>query len=384
MKRRPVVLLLFGTRPEAIKLAPVNAALRARSESVDVRVVSTGQHDELLVSALSSLDMEIDRNLEIMRPDQGLYDIATACLAKLESTLRSLKPDVVVVQGDTASVFFGALAGFFQKIPIAHVEAGLRSGDKTAPYPEEMFRRMTDALADYLFAPTRVAEQNLIEEGIKPERINVTGNTVVDAVQALSRSGRPVENLELNTALESGKRIVLVTLHRRESFGARLREAFGALRTLALEWPEYLFVYPVHPNPNVVGPAREILSGIPNFRLLAPLSYVDLVAALSHAWLVFTDSGGIQEEAPSFGLPVLVVREVTERPEGPAAGIAALVGTSSERILQAGRELLGNEDARQRMTHAANPYGDGRAGERIADILLHRLTDSPRRTEDWN
>lgn len=183
--------------------------------------------------------MEIDRNLEIMRPDQGLYDIATACLARLESTLRSLKPDVVVVQGDTATVCFGALAGFFERIQIAHVEAGLRSYDKSAPYPEEMFRRMTDVLTDHYFAPTPAAERNLIAEGIKQQRINVTGNTVVDAVQALARSGRPIENVELNAALDSGKRLVLVTLHRRESFGEPLREAFGALRTLALERPEY-------------------------------------------------------------------------------------------------------------------------------------------------
>ncbi len=384
MKRTPVVLILFGTRPEAIKLSPVNAALRARPESVEVRVVSTGQHDELLASALSSLDMEIDANLEIMRPDQDLYDVATACLGRLGSTIRSLKPDVVVVQGDTATVFFGALAGFFEKLQIAHVEAGLRSYHKWAPYPEEMFRRMTDVLTDHYFAPTRAAKQNLIDEGFPEERINVTGNTVVDAVQALARSGRPIENAELDAVLNSGRRLVLVTLHRRESFGEPLREAFGALRTLALERPEYVFVYPVHPNPNVVGPAREVLGGIPNFRLLDPLSYADLVAVLSRAWIVFTDSGGIQEEAPSFGLPVLVLREVTERPEGLAAGVAALVGTSADKILRIGRELLENETARRDMAQAANPYGDGRAGERIADILLHRLTDTPRRTEDWS
>ncbi len=384
MKRTPVVLILFGTRPEAIKLAPVTAALRARPEAVDVRVVSTGQHDDLLVSALSSLDMEIDANLEIMRPDQDLYDIATACLARLGSTLRSLKPDIVVVQGDTATVFLGALAAFFEKLQIAHVEAGLRSHEKWAPYPEEMFRRMTDVLTDHYFAPTLGAKQNLIDEGIPGKRINVTGNTVIDAVKALARSGRPIENAELSAALSSGKRLILVTIHRRESFGEPIRESFGALRTLALEWPDYVFVYPVHPNPNVVGPAREILSGIPNFQLLDPLSYSDLVAALSSAWLVFTDSGCIQEEAPSFELPVLVLRNVTERPEGLAAGVAALVGTSADRIVRMGRELLGDEAARRRMAQAANPYGDGRAGERIADILLHRLTGAPRRTEDWS
>lgn len=384
MKRTPVVLILFGTRPEAIKLAPVAASLRGRPESVDVRVVSTGQHDELLESALPSLQLEIDLNFEIMRPDQDLYDIATACLAELRSAIRSLKPDVIVVQGDTATVFFGALAGFFEKVQVAHVEAGLRSYDKWAPYPEEMFRRMTDALSDHYFAPTRVAKQNLIDEGVSEARINITGNTVIDAVQALARSGRPIENAALSESLDSGKRLVLVTAHRRESFGEPIREVFGALRTLALEHADCVFLYPVHPNPNVTGPAHEILSGIPNFKLLEPLSYADLVAVLARAWLVFTDSGGIQEEAPSFGLPVLVLRELTERPEGVEAGVAALVGTSGERILKKGRELLGDEAARNRMAQAANPYGDGRAGERIADILLHGLIGSARQTEDWS
>jgi UDP-N-acetylglucosamine 2-epimerase (non-hydrolysing) len=384
MERRPRVLVLLGTRPEAIKLAPVVRALCAREEGLEVRAVSTGQHDDLLDSALGSLELEIDEDLEIMRPEQDLYDIGIECLESLRATLRSWKPDVVMVEGDTATVFFGALAGFFERAEVAHVEAGLRSNEKWAPFPEEVLRRLTDVLADHYFVPTLGAKENLLQEGVREDRVNVTGNTVVDAVQALARADVPIANRELAKIIKSNRRMVLVTAHRRESFGDPMTEAFGALRTLAEEHTDTTFVYPVHPNPNVQRPARHLLSGIPNFRLLEPLSYADLVSALSRAWLVLTDSGGIQEEAPSFGVPVLVMREVTERPEGVAAGIAALVGTSREAILERGRELLDDPAARRRMAQVRNPYGDGRAGERIADILIHRLLGVPRQTEDWD
>jgi UDP-N-acetylglucosamine 2-epimerase (non-hydrolysing) len=288
-----------------------------------------------------------------------------------------------VVEGDTATVFFGALAAFYERAQVAHVEAGLRSGEKWAPYPEEVYRRLTDVLTDHYFAPTHGAKRHLIAEGVAPERVNVTGNTVVDAVQALAAAGRPVADPSLRRILESGHRIVLVTAHRRESFGEPIREAFRALRTLAEEHLADSFVYPVHPNPNVRQPARELLSGMENFHLLEPLRYDDLVQVLARAWVVFTDSGGIQEEAPSFGVPALVMREVTERPEGLAAGVAVLVGTRRERILEWGRTLLDDPATRERMSGAGNPYGDGRAGERIADILLHRLLGVGRQTEDW-
>lgn len=377
------IVILMGTRPEAIKLAPVGRALRARPEGVDLTVVSTGQHDDLMESVLSDLDLSLDRNLGIMRPDQNLYDIGIECLAGLRDTLRALRPDILVVQGDTATVFFGALAGFYERCEVAHVEAGLRSHDKWAPFPEEMYRRLTDALADHFFAPTPGARENLVREGVAAERVNVTGNTVIDAVQRLASSATTIDNPELEAALGSGRRIILVTAHRRESFGEPIREALGALRTLAETHPEDLFVYPVHPNPNVQGPAREILGPVENFQLCEPLSYADLVQALSRAWLVITDSGGIQEEAPSFGVPVLVLRQVTERPEGVAAGAVEVVGTSRNRIIELGERLLDDEGAHRRMAQARNPYGDGHAGERIADILLHRALGVPRETEDW-
>ncbi|HSG80648.1 MAG TPA: UDP-N-acetylglucosamine 2-epimerase (non-hydrolyzing) [Gemmatimonadota bacterium] len=383
MTSKPVVLILFGTRPEAIKLAPVASALRARPEAARVHVISTGQHDDLLDDAVASFDMRIEEDLGIMKPNQDLYDIGVGCLEKLRPTLRRIKPDVVVVEGDTATVFFGALAAFYERAQVAHVEAGLRSRDKWAPFPEEIYRRLTDVVTDHFFAPTEGAKRNLLAESVPEDRINVTGNTVVDAVQALAGAGRPVEDAELQAGLDSGRRLVLVTAHRREAFGEPIREALGALRTLAEEHPDVLFIYPVHPNPNVRAVAGELLSKLENFRLLEPLRYSDLVAALSRAWIAITDSGGIQEEAPSFGCPVLVMREVTERPEGVEAGVAELVGTSREKILERGRLLLRDEEAHRRMAVAANPYGDGLAGERIADILLHRMTGIPRQTEDW-
>lgn len=383
MRRPPTVLILVGTRPEAIKLAPVAAALRERVEPLSLHVISTGQHEDLLDSALASLEMEVEENLGIMRPDQDLYDIGIGCLEGLRATLQRLKPDLVVVEGDTATVFFGALAAFYEGAQVAHVEAGLRTGDRRAPFPEEIYRRLTDVLADHYFAPTDRARRNLVAEGVPVERINVTGNTVIDAVATLVRQGREIENAGLRRCLDAGRRVVLITAHRRESFGEPIREAFGALKTLAEEHPDDLFIYPVHPNPNVRAPAEALLGDVANVKLLEPLSYSDLVRALSSAWITITDSGGIQEEAPSFGVPVLVMREVTERPEGVEAGVAELVGTSGKRILERGRALLGDESERNRMATARNPYGDGRAGARIADILLHRLTGTPRQTEDW-
>lgn len=372
------VLVVIGTRPEGIKLAPVIAALRSRAE-IETRVVLTGQHTDLMDQVIRAFDIRVDWDLGIMREGQNLYDIAFGAMTGLRDVVQAWSPEVVLVQGDTASVFFGALVGFFEKAQVGHVEAGLRSHDKFHPWPEEIFRRLTSVTTDMHFAPTARAADNLLAEGIAASAVFVTGNTVVDALLSVSEKALPIESEDLRSALASRKKLVLITAHRRESFGAPMREAFGAIRELADLHEEALFFYPVHPNPEVRAAAEETLSGHSRIVLTRPLGYFDLVAALKQAHLALTDSGGIQEEAPTFGTPVLVMREVTERPEGVAAGVSILVGTSREKILAQATRLL-KQNSRPRV---GNPYGDGHAAERIADIVVHRLTGAPRSRSDW-
>jgi UDP-N-acetylglucosamine 2-epimerase (non-hydrolysing) len=378
--RQKRVLVVVGTRPEGIKLAPVLHALRARAGSVESSLVLTGQHTDLLDQVLRVFDLRVDHDLGIMKEGQDLYDVAHGCLRELRGVVQAWEPDMMLVQGDTASVFFGALVGFFERVQVGHVEAGLRSGDKWRPYPEEILRRMTGVVADVHFAPTPGARQHLLDENVAPGSVHVTGNTVVDALQRIAAVPHEPVNAELRAALASERRLILVTAHRRESFGAPLREAFGALREIADRHEDVVLLYPVHPNPNVRRPADEVLGGHERIMLTAPLDYLDLVLALRRAVLTITDSGGIQEEAPSFGAPVLVLRDVTERPEAVHAGVARLVGTDRARITGAAAELLGG---RTSSAPGANPYGDGRAGERIADIVISRLTGAPRATGDW-
>ncbi|MSR35406.1 MAG: UDP-N-acetylglucosamine 2-epimerase (non-hydrolyzing) [Gemmatimonadetes bacterium] len=359
-------------------MAPVVEALRARSSEADLRLTLTGQHTTLVDRALATFRMTPDYDLKIMREGQTLYDVATGCLNGLRGVVQDFRPDAMLLQGDTATVCFGALVGYFERVRVGHVEAGLRSHDKWAPFPEEVFRRVADVVSDWYFAPTAGAAANLRAEGVPPSGIHVTGNTVVDALLRVAASGGEIEDPVLRDVLASGRKLVLLTAHRRESFGAQLREVFGAVRRLADERDDIVVVYPVHPNPNVRGPAAELLSEHPRIRLTDPVGYFDLVAALRGAALVLTDSGGIQEEAPTFGVPVLVLREVTERPEGIDAGAAELVGTDGARIFARALEVLDGAWT----PPAVNPYGDGRAGERIADILLADLTGSARRIED--
>lgn len=374
----PRVLVVVGTRPEGIKLAPVVDALRTYP-LIDVRVALTGQHNELIDQVLDVFDLRASWDLGIMREGQDLYDVAHGCLEGLRRIVGEFRPDLLLVQGDTATVFFAALVGFFERIQVGHVEAGLRSDDKWHPYPEEILRRMTSVAADIHFAPTPRAAANLRAENVPADSIHITGNTVVDAVQRIASRTHEPHGPALREVLASGHRLVLVTAHRRESFGAPLREAFTALRDIADAFDDVVLLYPVHPNPLVRNPAHELLGDHPRIRLVEPLDYFDLVHALRHATLVITDSGGIQEEAPSFGTPVLVMRDVTERPEAVEAGIAQLVGTDHDRIVQAASAIL----AGSARSEVANPYGDGRAGERIADIVVHRLTGAARTTEDW-
>lgn len=376
------VLVVVGTRPEGIKLAPVVEALRREVPAIATRVALTGQHSELMDQVLAVFGLSVDWDLGIMREGQDLYDVARGCLDGLRPVVREFRPDMILVQGDTASVFFGGLVGYFERVRVGHVEAGLRSGDKWRPYPEEIFRRLTGVLADVHFAPTPVAAANLRAEGVPAAAIHVTGNTVVDALISIGARPHAFRDEALRLATADRRRLVLVTAHRRESFGAPLREAFGALREIADRFEDVVLVYPVHPNPNVREPAQELLGGHARILLTQPLDYLDLVHALKHAALVITDSGGIQEEAPSFGAPVLVLREVTERPEGIRAGVARLVGTNREAITRAAADVLSGSGRGTRSARP-NPYGDGHAAERIADILAQRLTGRTRHTSDW-
>ena len=362
-------------------MAPVVTALRLHAPDVETRVVLTGQHTTLVHQALEVFELDPDYDLDIMQAGQSLYDLVHNALDGLREVIGGFGPEVVLVQGDTATVFAASLAGFFERVRVGHVEAGLRSHDKWSPFPEEIMRRLTSVVTDYHFAPTKRAEAELRAENVPAERIHLTGNTVIDALLSVSQRDRPVRNEELRSVLDDGAaRLVLLTAHRRESFGEPLRELFGAVRELAEQVGDVRIVYPVHPNPNVVDPARELLSDHPRIHVTEPLDYLDLVAALRSASLILTDSGGIQEEAPTFGTPVLVLRTVTERPEGIDAGVAELVGTDRRLIVE--RSVAALE--RGGCTDRANPYGDGRAGERIADILVSDLTGRPRQTEDWD
>ena len=375
----PRILSVVGTRPEAIKMAPVIGALRRRG-GCDHRLALTGQHTELVDQVLDIFGLEADYDLELMKPGQSLYDIGHACMDGLREVAEDFRPDVTIVQGDTATVFFAGLVTFFQQGSLAHVEAGLRSRKKWSPFPEEMLRRMTDTVSDFCFAPTAEAAANLAAEGISPERIFVTGNTVVDALQRMRQRPVAVRDPSAAGLIAGRRRLVLLTAHRRESFGTPLEGVFRAVATLAERFDDVEVLYPVHPNPRVSGPARRILGGCARVHLVDPLDYSDLVAALARASLVLTDSGGIQEEAPAFGVHTLVLREVTERPEGVRAGAATLVGTDRQRLLA---EATAHLSGRRPACPAGNPYGDGRAGERIADILLAELAAVPRRTRDW-
>jgi UDP-N-acetylglucosamine 2-epimerase len=365
IERPPLkVLAVYGTRPEAIKMVPVITALRRRPETFTVTVCTTGQHREMLdqVQDLMGLAPEVD--LRLMRQGQTLNDLTAAALAALDGVLAAHTPDWLLVQGDTTTTVAAALAAFHRRVRVGHVEAGLRTGDLGRPFPEEANRRITDALAVALFAPTERAGRALLAEGCDAARVHVVGNTVIDALQSISR------DLPLELDAASPRRPeVLITVHRRESFGAPLREIFTALRRIAESFPGVAWIYPVHRNPNVREPAFSALSGLPNLELHEPFDYRALVRRLVRCRFVLTDSGGIQEEAPTFGKPVLVLRETTERPEGVEAGVARLVGTDRERIFAAAAELLTSEAAYTAMARAINPYGDGHAAERIAAIL---------------
>ncbi|WP_085013833.1 non-hydrolyzing UDP-N-acetylglucosamine 2-epimerase [Cronobacter sakazakii] len=367
------VLTVFGTRPEAIKMAPLVHAL-AQDPAFDTRVCVTAQHRQMLDQVLHLFSIVPDYDLNIMKPGQGLTEITCRILEGLKPILTEFRPDVVLVHGDTTTTIATSLAAFYQRIPVGHVEAGLRTGDLYSPWPEEANRTLTGHLAMYHFAPTELSRQNLLRENIPDARIFVTGNTVIDALIAVRDRVMADEPLRLRLEtqypfLDGDKKMILVTGHRRESFGGGFEQICRALADIAAQNRDVQIVYPVHLNPNVTEPVNRILGHIDNIVLIEPQEYLPFVWLMNHAWLILTDSGGIQEEAPSLGKPVLVMRETTERPEAVEAGTVRLVGTDTQRIVAEVTRLLHDEAAYQAMSHAHNPYGDGQACERILHAL---------------
>ncbi len=392
------VLSIIGTRPEAVKMAPIVLRL-AQTPGVESKVCVTGQHREMLDQVLDLFRIRPDVDLDLMRPDQSLAQITAAIFEHLDPVLQTLSPDWVLAQGDTTTVMAVSLAAYYNRLRFGHVEAGLRTADKWQPFPEELNRRVASIAADLHFAPTEWARQNLLKENVPPAHILVTGNPVIDALHIAASLPAPAAELELlqrligagtgapaqgapgqgalaqgalaQGALAHPPRLVLVTAHRRENFGAPLESICAALKALAEMYAGRIkIVYPVHLNPNVQGPVYRLLEGVPHITLLPPLDYLPLVHLMKRATLVLTDSGGIQEEAPGLGVPVLVLREVTERPEGVQSGTVRLVGTDMQRIVGEARRLLDDPAAYRAMAKAANPYGDGHAAQRIVDALL--------------
>lgn len=370
MSRR--VLVLFGTRPEAIKLAPVVHELQRRSDQFECRVCTTGQHREMAEQAMREFGVTPDVTLDAMSSGRSLGQLSSRLFSDLDKVLDEERPDWLLVQGDTTSAMVGALSAYYHRIQIGHVEAGLRTGDRWAPFPEEINRTVIGDVADLHFAPTGRAADNLKASGVKLEQIHITGNTVVDAllwVRNKMENEVPAEvSADLLESIE-GHRLILVTSHRRESFGSGLENICRALRETAQKHPDVAIVYPVHLNPNVRDPVHRILGGEARIHLIEPVGYRALVYLMGRSYCIFTDSGGIQEEAPSLGKPVLIMREVTERPEVIEAGCARLVGTSAETIAKAGTELLTNREVYEKMARVKNPFGDGRAAERIVSLL---------------
>ena len=359
------VMLVFGTRPEAIKMCPLVNELKARN-GIKTIVCVTGQHRQMLDQVLQAFHVDPDYDLSIMKDKQTLFDVTINILERIKNILEEVKPDVVLVHGDTSTTFVTALACFYLQIPVGHVEAGLRTYNIYSPYPEEFNRQAVGIVARYNFAPTQMSKENLLKEGKKPESIYVTGNTAIDALKTTVRTN--YTHPELEWAADS--KLIVITAHRRENLGAPMHSMFRAIRRIMEEHPDVKAIYPIHMNPLVRKAAQEELSGCDRIHIIEPLEVLDFHNFLAHSYLILTDSGGIQEEAPSLGKPVLVMRDTTERPEGIAAGTLKLVGTEEEVIYSHFKLLLEDRDAYEKMSKASNPYGDGYACKRIADILL--------------
>lgn len=361
------ILLVFGTRPEAIKMCPLVNELKTRKDMRTV-VCVTGQHRQMLDQVLETFNVVPDHDLSIMKERQTLFDVTTNILNRIKVVLETEKPDVVLVHGDTSTTFVTALACFYLQIPVGHVEAGLRTYNVYSPYPDEFNRQAVSIISSYNFAPTEMSRLNLINEGRKPETIYVTGNTAIDALKTTVCQDYSHEQLEW----AKGSRLIMITAHRRENLGEPMKNMFRAIRKVCEEHSDVKAIYPIHMNPIVRETANEILGGDDRIRIIEPLDVIDFHNFLANSYLILTDSGGIQEEAPSLGKPVLVMRDTTERPEGIEAGTLKLVGTQEDKIYESFKQLLENEKIYDKMSHASNPYGDGFASRRIADILENR------------
>jgi UDP-N-acetylglucosamine 2-epimerase (non-hydrolysing) len=377
------ILLVFGTRPEAIKMAPLVKEFQKYPKQFETKVCVTAQHRQMLDQVLDFFEIEPDFDLDIMAPNQDLFDITSKVLLGVRDVLKTFNPDIVLVHGDTTTSTATALAAFYSKIKIGHVEAGLRTYNLQSPWPEEMNRQVTDRICDFYFAPTNLSKQNLLEEGIESKKIIVTGNTVIDALLFATEKIKkdPTLQKELTSTIsasgyklrrdnEQERDYILVTGHRRENFGDGFQNICKAIKQIAIQHPELDLVYPVHLNPNVQKPVYELLSDLPNVFLINPLDYLPFIFLMQHCKLVLTDSGGIQEEAPSLGKPVLVLRDTTERPEALEAGTVKLVGTSTEKIIENVENLLTSESLYTTMSKAHNPYGDGKSSLKILKFLI--------------
>lgn len=367
------ILTVFGTRPEAIKMAPLVKAL-AEHSGIEARVCVTAQHRQMLDQVLELFDIVPDYDLDIMKPGQTLSGITSEILTRIEPVLKEFQPDLVLVHGDTSTTFAATLAAYYQRIAVGHVEAGLRTGNIYSPWPEEANRKLTGALANLHLAPTELSRNNLLQEGVNPDTVHVTGNTVIDALLWVKQKLEVDHGLNQSLRdrfpfLRDETRLVLITGHRRENFGDGFERICAAIRTLASDFPDVDFLYPVHLNPNVREPVGRILQGVTNVHLIEPQDYLPFVYLMTRSHIILTDSGGIQEEAPSLGKPVLVMRDTTERPEAVAAGTVKLVGTNGQAIIDAVTTLLTNEIEYNRMAFSHNPYGDGKACERIVNII---------------
>jgi len=374
--KKPVILTIFGTRPEAIKMAPLVKAIE-NSGDLASKVCVTAQHREMLDQVLNIFNITPDYDLNIMKEGQTLSGITQRVLDGVEKVLLELKPDMVLVHGDTTTTFAASLASFYCKIPVGHVEAGLRTYDKYFPFPEEMNRKLTGCIADIHFSPTQNNFNNLIREGVNPDAIYITGNTAIDALRSTVSENYEFENTSLRRINFKDKRIITVTAHRRENLGQPLRNICHALKEIVLRYDDIEIVYPVHLNPQVKEPVNEILGEVPGVHLIDPLQVLDMHNLLSRSYLVLTDSGGLQEEAPSLGKPVLVLRYETERPEAVEAGTVKVIGTDKKIIVDETSRLLDDEPEYRRMAHSVNPYGDGHASERIVEAIRYwfGLTD---------